>query len=91
VLRLSTSTKVADDASGPCRTENRQGPLIFISEERTMTSTNCVECGGDVTLVADVIPGEIAPCPDCGAELEVLSCEPLELGLAPAVEEDWGE
>jgi alpha-aminoadipate carrier protein LysW len=56
-----------------------------------MTSTNCVECGGDVTFVSDVIPGEIAPCPDCGAELEVLSCEPLELGLAPAVEEDWGE
>ena len=56
-----------------------------------MTSTNCVECGGDVTFVSDIIPGEIAPCPDCGMELEVLSCEPLTIGLAPEVEEDWGE
>ena len=35
--------------------------------------------------------GEIAQCPDCGVELEVLSAEPLALGLAPQVEEDWGE
>jgi alpha-aminoadipate carrier protein LysW len=35
--------------------------------------------------------GEIVPCPDCGADLEVLSTEPLTLGLAPEEGEDWGE
>ena len=31
------------------------------------------------------------PCPDCGAELEVLSVAPLELALAPEIQDDWGE
>ncbi|PJF22822.1 MAG: lysine biosynthesis protein LysW, partial [Phototrophicales bacterium] len=29
--------------------------------------------------------------PDCGAELEIISLNPLQLELAPEVEEDWGE
>jgi alpha-aminoadipate carrier protein LysW len=33
----------------------------------------------------------IVVCPDCTAELEVLALDPLELALAPEVEEDWGE
>jgi alpha-aminoadipate carrier protein LysW len=35
--------------------------------------------------------GEIVPCPDCGAELEVVSVAPVTLALAPEVQEDWGE
>ena len=35
--------------------------------------------------------GEIITCPDCGAELEVVSENPLKLELAPKEEEDWGE
>jgi len=54
-------------------------------------NATCPECGGDVTLAADVLDGEIVPCPDCGADLEVRSVDPLELVLAPEVEEDWGE
>ncbi len=50
----------------------------------------CPECEGDLTL-NDPMLGEIVPCPDCGSELEVISLEPLELDLAPEVEEDWGE
>jgi alpha-aminoadipate carrier protein LysW len=34
---------------------------------------------------------ELISCPECGAELEILSLNPLELDLAPEVEEDWGE
>ena len=34
---------------------------------------------------------EIVQCPDCGADLEVLSIDPLTLDLAPEEEEDWGE
>lgn len=54
-------------------------------------TTTCTECGGDTPLGEGVIAGEIAQCPDCGAELEVLGIDPLEVALAPAVEEDWGE
>jgi alpha-aminoadipate carrier protein LysW len=35
--------------------------------------------------------GEIVQCADCGTELEVKSPQPLELAVAPAEEEDWGE
>jgi alpha-aminoadipate carrier protein LysW len=52
---------------------------------------NCPECDATLTLNDDLIEGEIVPCPDCGAELEVVSVEPLELALAPEIEEDWGE
>ncbi len=56
-----------------------------------MASTQCIECGGDVLFANAVLLGEIAQCPDCGVELEVLSAEPIALGLAPEIEEDWGE
>ncbi len=52
--------------------------------------TACIECGADLEL-EDVVVGEIVQCPECGVELEVLNLTPVELGLAPAEEEDWGE
>ena len=51
----------------------------------------CPECDATLTLSSDLIEGEIVPCADCGAELEVVSTNPVELRLAPLVEEDWGE
>jgi len=56
-----------------------------------MTTTECIECGGHVPFVNEIVLGEIAQCPDCGVELEVLSAAPIAVGLAPQVEEDWGE
>lgn len=50
----------------------------------------CPECEAEVVL-HDAMEGEIIFCPDCTAELEVLSLEQPALGLAPQVEEDWGE
>ncbi|MGZ3598782.1 MAG: lysine biosynthesis protein LysW [Ktedonobacterales bacterium] len=50
----------------------------------------CPECSGPV-LVDGVERGEIVPCPDCGAELEVRDLDPLTLTLAPEIQEDWGE
>jgi alpha-aminoadipate carrier protein LysW len=41
--------------------------------------------------LSGVMQNEIAQCPGCGAELEVVSLEPLTLQLAPEEEEDWGE
>ena len=54
------------------------------------TAIECPECAGDVQLV-EVELGEIIVCDDCGAELEVLALEPLEIALAPEEAEDWGE
>jgi alpha-aminoadipate carrier protein LysW len=56
-----------------------------------MTTTNCIECGGEIAFAREILLGEIAPCPDCGVALEVLGASPLELAVAPEVEEDWGE
>ena len=53
--------------------------------------TTCPECDGQLMIPDDAIQGEIVPCQDCGAELEVLSLNPVEVGLAPEVQEDWGE
>lgn len=57
----------------------------------TVLSAQCPECGADVKLADDVERGEIVPCGDCGAELEVAETNPVELRLAPEEEEDWGE
>jgi alpha-aminoadipate carrier protein LysW len=57
----------------------------------TVLTAQCPECEADVQLAADVERGEIVPCADCGAELEVVQRDPLELRLAPEEEEDWGE
>lgn len=54
-------------------------------------NAQCPECDGTLDLAADVLDGEIVPCPDCGAEIEVISLNPIILQLAPEVEEDWGE
>lgn len=56
----------------------------------SLTAT-CPECEADIKLPAGVMVNELIACPDCGAELEVLNLNPVELGNAPEVEEDWGE
>ena len=53
-------------------------------------TATCTECDARITATV-ALPGEILDCPDCGAELEVRSVNPLVVALAPSVEEDWGE
>ncbi len=53
-------------------------------------AANCPECEAEITLQKP-LRGEIIVCSDCGAELEVVSENPLGLALAPQEEEDWGE
>jgi alpha-aminoadipate carrier protein LysW len=55
------------------------------------TMAECPECGADILDNASYEEGEIIDCEDCGIELEVVGVEPLELGLAPEEEEDWGQ
>ncbi len=47
--------------------------------------------GEEIELPADVEVGEIVDNPVTGAELEVVSVDPVELEEAPELEEDWGE
>ncbi len=56
-----------------------------------MTQVECNECGGAVEIDDDVMLGEILQCPDCGIELEVVGIDPVQIELAPEIEEDWGE
>lgn len=56
-----------------------------------MQTVDCIECGADVELPADVMVGEIVECADCAVELEVTAVSPLTVELAPEIEEDWGE
>jgi alpha-aminoadipate carrier protein LysW len=51
----------------------------------------CFECAADLDLAPDVEEGEIVVCPDCGAEWEIVSLDPIVIEQAPEVEEDWGE
>ncbi len=52
---------------------------------------SCPECEGAVRFGSLPLAGEVTRCGDCGAELEVVSRDPVRLELAPEVEEDWGE
>lgn len=55
-----------------------------------VTVIECTECAGTIDAEPTLV-GEILDCNDCGAELEVLSLSPLQVALAPDVQEDWGE
>ncbi|MFB6089798.1 MAG: lysine biosynthesis protein LysW [Haloquadratum sp.] len=47
--------------------------------------------GEEIEIPADVEVGEIVDSPATGAELEVVSVDPIVLEEAPELEEDWGE
>lgn len=51
----------------------------------------CPACEGSTTLAEAPKAGEIIECGDCSSELEVLTVDPLQVALAPEIEEDWGE
>ena len=54
-------------------------------------NSNCVECEASVSVPNDALIGEIVPCPTCGVDLEVTQTSPTTLGVAPDIQEDWGE
>ncbi len=64
-------------ASGECAMTN-QMPL-------------CPVCDGVVYIPSDAMENELVSCAECGTELEIMCLAPIELELAPEVEEDWGE
>ena len=58
--------------------------------DETITAEDPVT-GEEIELPADVEVGEIVDSPISGAELEVISLDPVTLEEAPELEEDWGE
>ena len=52
---------------------------------------NCPVCDASVTISDDPVEGELIECEECGVELEILALDPITLGEAPEMEEDWGE
>ena len=58
--------------------------------ENTLTAEDPVT-GEEIELPGDVEVGEIVDSPISGAELEVISVDPVTLEEAPELEEDWGE
>jgi alpha-aminoadipate carrier protein LysW len=56
-----------------------------------MNTAECPECGGTISFKSAPVLHELIRCGDCGAELEVVTLEPVTMALAPTEEEDWGE
>lgn len=65
--------------------------MADLAQGETTMQTECVECGAELMVPEDVMQGEILPCPECGADLEVITVAPLVVELAPTEMEDWGE
>lgn len=58
----------------------------------TITAPTCLVCDSAFEVSADWEKGEIVECTGCGQEHEVLeTADAVTVGLAPEVEEDWGE
>ena len=51
----------------------------------------CPVCGSEIELEDGVRENEIIDCETCGAELEVITLNPLTFEEAPEEQEDWGE
>jgi len=66
-------------------------PNPYQQERNTMNTTSCPVCEASVSIPADAMQNELIACADCGSELEIISLSPIQLDLAPDVEEDWGE
>ena len=58
--------------------------------EDTITAEDPIT-GEEIEIPGDVEVGEIIDSPITGAELEVVSVDPITLEEAPELEEDWGE
>jgi alpha-aminoadipate carrier protein LysW len=57
-----------------------------------MPRGTCPECDADVQVDEDTDKGDVVECSDCGAQLEVVGLDPIELDVAvEEEEEDWNE
>ncbi|MCH7661438.1 MAG: lysine biosynthesis protein LysW [Euryarchaeota archaeon] len=61
-----------------------------MADDSTITAEDPLT-GDEIEIPSDVEVGEIIDSPVSGAELEVVSTDPVTLEEAPELEEDWGE
>ena len=54
-----------------------------------MPTGQCPECDADIHVEADADKGDTIDCEECGAGLEVVGLDPVELDLLP--DEDYDE
>lgn len=65
---------------------------MTITEEEKMPRGICPECAAEVQVDEETDKGDLVECDDCGAQLEVVGLDPIELDLAmEEEEEDWSE
>ncbi len=55
-----------------------------------MPTATCPECDADVHVDIDSDKGDKVTCDECGAALEVVGLDPVELDLAEDEEDDLG-
>jgi alpha-aminoadipate carrier protein LysW len=59
------------------------------------TAVDCVDCGETITLSGRVEVGQIVSCAECGATMQVISLDPVEVDwvydepVYADQEEDW--
>lgn len=53
-----------------------------------MPMANCPECDAEVHVDEDIEKGDIIECDDCGATLEVVGLDPVELDVASEDEDE---
>lgn len=56
-----------------------------------MAVATCAECDEEIEVSDRARVGQRVVCPNCGARLEVVSSNPLELDPAYDEEEDWDD
>lgn len=56
-----------------------------------MAVATCAECDEEIEVSDRARVGQRVMCPNCGARLEVVSSNPLELDPAYDEEEDWDD
>ena len=56
-----------------------------------MAVATCAECDEEIEVSDRTRVGQRVVCPNCGARLEVVSSNPLELDPAYDEEEDWDD
>ncbi len=49
---------------------------------------SCPGCEASLTIDEEIAEGETLECPECGAQLEVVNANPLELSTAFTSEEE---
>lgn len=57
-----------------------------------MPTANCPECSEEVYVDAESEQGDVVSCDECGADLEVVGLDPIELDLyVESDSDDYGE